>query len=332
MRWAVCSTAGIFAVFLAGTSLAACARASPDAVLADGPTGPIAVRSVTLTMPQFLTGAPGGLPVELAGELTLPWRGPWRLPAVVIVHSVVGVGPHERWWAQELNSVGLATFVLDSFTGRGLSDLREQPGRFGPLLAIVDVYRALEVLAAHPRIDPGRIAVMGFSYGGIVSLYAGLRRFHRLHGPPRVAFAAHVAFYPLCTYRLLDDERVTDRPIRVLHGTADDWTPIGPCRDYVARLGRAGKDVQLIEFPGAHHAFDVRQLPALRRLPHILNPSDCVFAERDGRLVDPATGRPRRPDDPCWTRGVTMGFHASAAQQATAATTAFLAAALRAGW
>jgi hypothetical protein len=42
----------------------------------------------------------------------------------------------------------------------------------GRLNFILDIYRALEVLASHPRVDPGRTALMGFSRGGQAALYS----------------------------------------------------------------------------------------------------------------------------------------------------------------
>jgi dienelactone hydrolase len=59
---------------------------------------------------------------------------------------------------------------------------------------IGDTYRALELLATHPRIDPARIGVMGFSKGGGVALYAAMTRFQRRHGPAGAKFAHHIAF------------------------------------------------------------------------------------------------------------------------------------------
>src|SRR5713226_1600836 len=48
------------------------------------------VRSVTLSEQEFLTGATGGQPAVLAGELRLP-RTSGRLPVVVLVHGSGGV-------------------------------------------------------------------------------------------------------------------------------------------------------------------------------------------------------------------------------------------------
>ena len=48
---------------------------------------------------------------------------------------------------------------------------------------------ALAVLGRHPRIDPERIAVIGFSKEGFAALYSSLRRFARMHGPAGLTFA-----------------------------------------------------------------------------------------------------------------------------------------------
>src|SRR5207245_8332578 len=80
----------------------------------------------------------------------------------------------------ELNELGISTFALDSFTGRGLTEVNSNQALLGRLNFIVDLYRALEVLASHPRVDPRRIVLMGFSRGGQATLYASLKRFNRL--------------------------------------------------------------------------------------------------------------------------------------------------------
>ena len=154
--------------------------------------------SATLTDQQFLTGQREGIPVMLAGELRLPRPGTERLPAVILVHGSAGVVGNIDAWARWLNDLGVATFVLDAFTGRGLVNISADQGKLGRLNAIVDSYRALELLARHARIDPQRIALMGFSRGGSVALYASVKRFQRMHLAQGLGFAAYIPFYPSC--------------------------------------------------------------------------------------------------------------------------------------
>jgi hypothetical protein len=119
-------------------------------------------RSSTLTDQEFLSGRKNGKQVTIAGELRIPTPGDDRLPAVVLLHGSGGVSGYVADWAQELNATGLATFLIDGFTGRGIASTLNDPGQLVRLSLIVDAYRALELLVAHPRIDPSRIAIMGF--------------------------------------------------------------------------------------------------------------------------------------------------------------------------
>ena len=283
------------------------------------------VQTVTLTTTQFLTGEKQGPPATIAGELRLPSGGEGRLPAVVLVHGSGGVGAQVDPWARELNESGIAVFIFDSFTGRGFGEGLVPRDRVDSLTMLVDAYRALELLANHPRIDPPRIALMGFARGGEVALYASLKRFQRLHGPAGLEFAAYLPFYPACWTTYIDDEQVSDRPMRIFHGVADNWTPIEPCRQYVTRLRRQGKEVQLTEYPDAHHGFDA-PVP-VRQFPQVTGLGTCALEERPGGLiVNRATGEPWKPTDACATKGTTRGGHPQARAEAVKAVKEFLTA------
>lgn len=219
----------------------------------------LSVPSATVTEAQFLAGTTG-VPATVGGELRMPVT-PSRIPVVILVHGSAGLSPNVRHWADVLNEMGLGALLLDSFSGRGIADTSTEPARVANAAMLVDAYRALAVLAAHPRVDGRRVAVMGFDTGGWAALYASVRRFQHAHAPKGVAFAAHIALYPPCTLRYLEDDQVSARPIRVFHGTADASMPIDACRRYIAQLRRAGADATLVEVAGARHFFDLPDSP-----------------------------------------------------------------------
>jgi dienelactone hydrolase len=281
-------------------------------------------KTVTLSDQQFLTGDKNGTAVTIAGELRIPRRGSDKIAVVVLQHGSGGVGGNVDRWAQELGGIGLATFVIDSFTGRGLRSTSADQELLGRLNTIVDDYRALELLAAHPRIDPTRIALMGFSRGGHSVLYASMKRFQRLHGPEALEFAAYIPFYPPCFTTYIDDENVSDKPIRIHHGAADDYAPVAPCRLYVERLRKAGNDVVLTEYPNAYHLFD-NPLIKLRHARHSQTTRRCRMNEESGGIiVNSETKQPFTMDDPCVELGPTVGYNAAATAAATDAVKQFL--------
>jgi dienelactone hydrolase len=273
--------------------------------------------STTLTDQEFLTGKKDGKPVIIAGELRIPRAGTDRLPVVVLLHGSGGVGGNIDDWAQMFNSMGIAAFIVDSFTARGIQSTVNDQDQLGRLAMTVDAYRALEMLAKHPRVDPDRIALMGFSRGGQATLYASLKRFQKMHGPTGAGFAAYIPFYPSCATAYLDDEDVADRPIRIFHGAADDYWPVGPCRTYVGRLRTAGKDVQLTEYPEAHHVFDWSALKSPVRLAQAQTARHCRTEETaNGVVVNSETKQPFTNKDPCVERGATIAYNSQAHAEA----------------
>jgi dienelactone hydrolase len=284
----------------------------------------------TLSSAEFLTGKKDGKREIIAGELRIPHPGSDRLPAVILMHGANGVGGNVHEWSQHLNSMGVATFVLDSFTGRGMGNI-VGGGGISPIARNIDAYRALELLARHPRVDPDRIAIMGFSHGGGAALYSSLKRFARMHGPADGRrFAAHIVLYPACVQTYLEGDDISDKPIRIFHGSADDWLPVAACREYVARLRNLGKDVALTDYAGAHHSFDTRSLKEPVKIPQANSLVRCRLEEgADGQNINSSTRQPFTPSDPCVVRGTTVAYHAQAHTEALKAVTDFVSATLR---
>src|SRR5262245_24860318 len=97
------------------------------------------VASTTLTDQQFLTGVTEGSPVTLGAELRIPRPGTDQLPAVVLLHGSGGLsGGREAEWAAVLNGMGVATLMLDAFTGRRIVSTGDNQAQLGRQAMTVD--------------------------------------------------------------------------------------------------------------------------------------------------------------------------------------------------
>ena len=68
----------------------------------------------------------------VSGELRIA-QGTGRLPAVVMIHGSGGMGANIDLWSRELNAMGISTFALDGFTGRGLASVNTDQAQLGRL-------------------------------------------------------------------------------------------------------------------------------------------------------------------------------------------------------
>jgi dienelactone hydrolase len=292
-----------------------------------------AIPSLTISDQQFLTGDTNGKPVTVAGEFRIA-QGAGRLPVVVLMHGSSGVGANIEPWTHQFNRMGISTFVIDGFTGRGLTVVGPNQALLGRLNLIVDIYRSLDILAKHPRVDPERIVLMGFSRGGQAALYASLTRFNKLWNRSGVEFAGYIPFYPDCSTTYATDTDVATRPIRIFHGTPDDYNPVASCKAYVGRLQEAKRDVVLTEYPDSQHAFDLGLL-GLSTVVVSANAQTarhCHIKEGEGGvLVNADTQAPFGYQDACIELNPHVGGNPATAEEARKAVSDFLQTLLKLG-
>lgn len=273
------------------------AVAFPALAHAQGSTWPgrieiLPVRSQTLPLDAFLEGRKAGPEVLLGGELRLPVGATGRVPAVILIHGSGGIGAGPDMWAHILNEAGVAAFILDTFSGRGIVSTVADQEQLNSLSMTYDAYRALDVLAKHSRIRPDRIAVWGFSKGAVPALYSAMERFRKSFGDEN-RFAAHVGFYTPCNVTYDQDDELSGAPIRLYHGSSDDYVNPAACRALVARLKPAGVDIEMTEYADSQHVFDGPTSPPLLAVPAAQSTRNCQLKEAPGgTLTEAATGQP----------------------------------------
>jgi dienelactone hydrolase len=274
-------------------------------------------------------------PAAIWGTLGLPAGGHAPYPAMVLAHGSGGIEQKE-WerWVPLLNQMGVATFVVDSFTPRGIARTVDDQSQLDQSANDADALAALKLLALDPRIDPARIGVMGFSRGGTVALETAVDRFRRGIIKNDVKFAAHIAFYPGCGLRYWrTPSPLTGAPIMLALGELDNYTPPRACLAFAAAMKAAGQDIDVHVYPGAQHDFDStftrlvthpngttsrncrdREIDPVNWTFHLL---DTGEAPKDAAAFTSALGK-------CMTTGVTTGGNAAAAKLAEADVRAFV--------
>ena len=226
------------------------------------PTGVYAFASSTpKALPDLVKPGASGGAVNIVGHLFLPQGGD-KVPVVLLMHGSGGIyNAMLDYWPKLLNAQGIAVFSLDRFGPRGVKSTAEDQSQIPFVADVADAFAALRLLASHPRIDAKRIAIMGFSRGGVASWRTAVERIIAAQQlPDGLRFAAHIQTYSAgCSgsLRLIVKPGVFSKsPELWIHGDADDYTPIGACRDYSKRIGEAGTPVEFVSVPGAYHKFD----------------------------------------------------------------------------
>ena len=174
------------------------------------------------------------------------------LPAVLIAHEWGGRGEFVERKARRLAWHGFATFALDMFgKGKRGSTHAECSALIAPFvqdraLLARRITAALATVKGLPEVDRGRVAAMGFCFGGMCVLDlarsgADVRGVASLHG--------------LLKPTGLPSPGKIRSKVLILHGYDD---PMGPPEDVLAiakELTAAGADWQLHAYGNTAHSF-----------------------------------------------------------------------------
>jgi dienelactone hydrolase len=190
-----------------------------------------------------------------------------NLPAVVILHGSGGVDSRGDFYARALNAAGIATFEIDMWEARGINSAADRPSL--PFFNCPDAFGALKFLSEHSNIDPDRIGVLGFSWGGVVTMASATKHYAEQFGGD-LRFAAHVAHYPVC-YAYSPDSSIpglkfshlTGSPILIQIGEEDDYdNGSEPCFALKDSLDSEEQPLlEVIAYEGAFHGWDRLEVP-----------------------------------------------------------------------
>lgn len=187
------------------------------------------------------------------------------VPTIVHVHGNAGNMSSHVGFSQSLPWAGLNLFIFDY---RGYGQSAGKARARNDLIADTDA--AIDALLARSDVDPARIGIFGHSLGGAMALNVMAHREEIGAAVIESAFSswrdvaadavaagnrpgpiARLAAGVLIRDHRRPDEAIAriDRPILIVHGTADRIVPI----HHAHVLHAAAPDAELVEIPGGAH-------------------------------------------------------------------------------
>ena len=199
--------------------------------------------------------------IKIEGKLYIPnICGNEKLPAVIIQH---GSGPPQAPFyaetAKALNAKGIIVLVPDSFSKRGVSGTGNNQGQLSKATRIYDTFSAFRFLRTLSCVDPKRVGVTGYSFGGIISIDSVESKLASILGNGFV-YKASLPVYPSCQ-STFNNTIPTKTKVHILAGSLDNYTPASYCVDSVKFKKTKKWDIDITVLDGAHHGFNFNFAP-----------------------------------------------------------------------
>lgn len=189
--------------------------------------------------------------VAFVGTLFTP-TGSGPAPGVLVAHESPGVTEHTLEAARKLAGMGFVALATDyQGAGQVVTDRDEMMRRFAwfmedPAHIRARMGAALDALKAQPRVDAGRLAAVGFCYGGAAA-------FELARGGADLKAA--VGFHATLTTARPGDAAQIKCPVLAHIGADDPAVPVGQRTAFQDEMTRAGADWRLMLYGRTAHSF-----------------------------------------------------------------------------
>lgn len=187
--------------------------------------------------------------VTLTGYLSKPQKK-GKYPAILVIHENRGLNEHTRDVARRFAANGFVALASDALSRKGGTASFETPEKareaFSSLdmnTVISDLNAALEYLNSHPNVKKGKLASIGFCWGGARSF--------TLATEPNNLKAAVVFYGTAPTEDQLAKARV---PVLGIYGSKDERIT-SKVPEVAATMKKLNKTYEYKIYEGAEHAF-----------------------------------------------------------------------------
>lgn len=207
----------------------------------------------------------------LKGFLAYDDALPGKRPGVLVVHEWWGHNDYARARARQLAQLGYVALAIDMYGEGKQATHPAEAGKFSAaLMAQLPVAEqrfqaAFELLARHPRVDGGRLAAIGYCFGGGVVLHMA-----RTGMPLRGVASFHGSLGAL---RPAERGKVKAK-VLVCTGADDPFVKAEELATFEQEMKAARVDYKLIRYRGAKHSFTNPAADALGKqfnLPLVYN-------------------------------------------------------------
>ncbi len=190
---------------------------------------------------------------NLRGYLAIEENAVGPRPGVLVFHEGLGLGEFAMERARRLAGLGYVALAADMFGDRRqATNLQEAATLVGGLRAEPEKLRArgraaLAALAALPQVDAGRLAAIGFCFGGSVVLELAREG---------ADLKAVVSFHGVLTTKMPAQPGLVKASVLVCTGVEDPLAPPEQLADFENEMHTGGvKDWQVIAYGNTLHGF-----------------------------------------------------------------------------